>query len=294
MLKTSFMVGWLVLANTAAIAGNSKFMSIKAAKMVAERAIVESVIGLKVRSTSSVVDMVAQDYRIEAKTMAKIRGIEYIDTVYDPQRNIAKVTAVLQVGKVENIIGKRINYGNQIIKRVGFGTSDPRMVGPLKALRAAELDAYAQLARKIVGFKLKSGSLVENYILKSDEIKTKMMAAIYGAELVAYRWDEQGDAYVKLALKLDKVEDVLGQRIQYDRRIVEVEGNGAQHDDFSESRQQRYQEEPQYRQDASTIREGSLNIPMPVPNRQPLVGEGMDDRYQQRESFDAGGAVNLQ
>jgi hypothetical protein len=124
-------------------------------------------------------------------------------------------------------------------------------------MRAAELDAYKQLAQKIVGFTLESETSVENYLLKSDRIRTRMMAAIYGAELSGYRWDDEGDAYVKLSLRLRDVEDVLGQRLRYDGDVVEVEGVGAQHDDYSEASDTGFGMSG----GATTIREGSLDIP---------------------------------
>lgn len=247
----------LCVCTSVAEAGNKKMMTINAAKVVAERAIIESVIGLKVRSDERVEDMVAAHVTIESKTAAAIKGIEYADIVYDPAKDIAKVTAVIQVGKVQNIIGRRIDYGNALVQRVGFATSTPEMAGPLKALRAAEMDAYKEMAKKIVGFKLISGTTVENYVLKSDDIKAKMMAALYGAELSGYRWDEAGDAYVKLSLKTHRVEDILGQRLDYQGELITVEGMGAQVDDFSQA-----QQAPEQAM-GSNIREGAVDIPVP-------------------------------
>lgn len=246
-----------VLGLSGVQAGSKKMMTINAAKVVAERAIIESVIGLKIRSEEKVEDMVAAHVTIESKTAAAIKGVEFSDIVYDPAKDIAKVTAQIQVGKVQNIIGRRIDYGNTLVQRVGFATSTPEMAGPLKALRAAEMDAYKELAKKIVGFKLMSGTTVENYVLKSDDIKTKMMAAIYGAELTGYRWDDGGDAYVKLSLSTHRVEDILGQRLDYQGEMVTVEGMGAQVDDFSQAQQ------PAGQAMGSQVREGDTGIPAP-------------------------------
>ncbi|MCK5231021.1 MAG: hypothetical protein KAR13_12180, partial [Desulfobulbaceae bacterium] len=53
-------------------AGSKKIMSTRAAKVLAERAIVESIYGLKLRSTEEVVDMVAANFsgKTESKTAA--------------------------------------------------------------------------------------------------------------------------------------------------------------------------------------------------------------------------------
>lgn len=245
-----------------AIAGNKKLMTIQAAKVLAERAIVESVIGLKIRTTERVENMVAVHQRIDAKTAANIKGIQYSDIVYDKAKDIAKVTARINLGRVTTIIGKRINWGDRTIERVAFATSTGANAGPLKALRAAELDAYSQLAKQIVGFNLKSETSVENYITKNDEARTRLLAAIYGAKLVGYRWDAEGDAYVKLALTLGEVDDILGQRINHNGTILEVEGSGAQTDDFSEVNTYEEKNTTSTMKIGTAIKEGNLDIPL--------------------------------
>lgn len=250
-----------LLVSSGALAGNKKLMTVNAAKVVAERAIVESVIGIKVRSQERVEDLVAQDVTVDAKTAAAIKGIEYSDIVYDPEKDIAQVEASIQLGRVTNIIGKNIDFGGKTIRRVGFATSTPAMAGPLRALRAAEMDAYKQLAKVIIGFKIDSNTSVKNYILESDTIRAKMMAAIYGAELVNYRWDEEGDAYVTMRLRFGEVEDVIGQKLLYDNEVIEVEGAGAQVDDFSQAPASDGAD-GSFNGGRATIREGRLDIPV--------------------------------
>ncbi|GAB4336096.1 MAG: hypothetical protein Kow0089_06120 [Desulfobulbaceae bacterium] len=249
----------LALMSASAWAGNKKLMTVNAAKVLAERAVIESVVGLKLRATDKVENLVATHMKIEAKTAAEVKGIKYTDIVYDPAKDIAKVTAELEVDRVRNIVGGDIRFGNQVIRRVAFASSSPDMVGPLKALRAAELDAYKQLAKQIVGFKLASNTTVENYILKNDNVRAKVLAAIWGAELASYRWDNEGDAYVTLRLKTGIVEDVMGQRVDYKGEVIEVEGMGAQHDDFANSPDNSGGGLTRVN---STIREGSLDIPV--------------------------------
>jgi len=249
----------LVMMTTSAWAGNKKLMTVNAAKVLAERAVIESVVGLKIRATDNVENLVATHMKIEAKTAAEVKGINYTDIVYDPAKDIAKVTAELPVDRVRSIVGGDIRYGNMVIKRVAFASSSPDMVGPLKALRAAELDAYKQLAKQIVGFRLASNTTVENYILKSDSVRAKVLAAIWGAELASYRWDNEGDAYVTLRLKTGIVNDVMGQKVDHKGEVIEVEGMGAQHDDFSNSPSSSSSSSARVN---STIREGNLDIPV--------------------------------
>ncbi len=219
-----------------AMAGNKKIMTTRAAQVLAERSLIESVYGLKVRSSEEVVDLVAANFtgKTETKTSATIGGIKIEDVVYDAKKDVAKATASLQLEKITNIDGQTVELKNKVFRRVAFATSTPSQAGPLQALRAAEIDGYKQLAKLVVGFTLESQTSVENYILTSDVVKAKVLATIYLAEVTEYGWDESGNAFVKMVLKVNEVGDLLGEPIVGEDATIEVEGAGAQVDDFSE------------------------------------------------------------
>jgi hypothetical protein len=218
-------------------AGNKRIMSTRAAKVMAERALVESVYGLKVRATEEVQDMVAASFlgKTESKTSARIKGIKFEEVVYDAEKDIAKVTASVKMDSMENIDGEVMDLQGQEFRRVAFATSTPSQAGPLKALRAAELDAYKQLVKRVVGFTLESQTTVENYMLKSDMVKTKVLATIYLARVTDFGWVDSGDAYVKMALDTKAVSEIIGENVVGEDELIEVEGAGAQVDDFSQA-----------------------------------------------------------
>lgn len=227
------LCGCMLLA-TYGWAGNKRIMTIRAAKVMAERAIVESVHGLKLRATEEVVDMIPTSFEgsTESKTSAKIKGIKYEDVAYDQEKDVAKVTASIQLDTITNVDGQAMNMGNKVFRRVGFATSTPEMAGPIRALRAAELDAYKQMIKRLVGFTLESNTSVENFMLKSDMVRTKVLATLYLAEVTDYGWDQFGDAYVKMQLNVQEVSEMLGEGIKDNAQVIEVEGQGAQNDDF--------------------------------------------------------------
>jgi len=213
-------------------------MSTRAAKVLAERALVESIYGLKVRATEEVEDMVASNFTgtTETKTSATISGIKFEEVVYDAGKDIAKATASVSLGSMANIDDIEMDLKGKVFRRVAFATSTPSQAGPLKALRAAEVDAYKQLVKRVVGFTLESQTKVENYILKSDVVKTKVLASIYLAEVTDFGWDESGDAFVKMSLNVKDVSEIIGEGIAGEDEVVEVEGSGAQVDDFSKAK----------------------------------------------------------
>lgn len=215
--------------------GNKKIMSVNAAKITAERGLVETIYGLKLRSTEEVKDLVGATFegRSESKTAASLRGVTYENITYDPKTDIAQADAVVKLDSITNVNGNVISLGNKVFKRTGFGTSSKNSSGALKALRAAEIDAYKQLMKQLIGFKLESQTTVENYILKSDSIKTKVMATLFLANVISHGWDNDGNAFIKMSLNIKDVSEVLGQRIMAENDIFEVEGLGAQEDDYS-------------------------------------------------------------
>jgi len=228
----------LVFSSNLALAGNKKIMTVRAAKIIAERGIVESIYGLKIRSSESVENMIAAGFegKTEVKTQAEIRGIKISEVVYDAEKDIAQASATIKLDTLTNIDGQEIDFKGKTFTRVGFATSTPAMAAPLKALRAAELDAYKQLAKRIVGFTLESQTTVENYILTSDIVKSKVLATIYLSRVTDYGWDPMGDAYVKMTVSTTEVSEILGQKIIDVDEIIEVEGQGAQGDDYSKAK----------------------------------------------------------
>ncbi len=221
-------------------AGNKRLMSIMAAKVQASRSLVESIYGLKIRSSESVMNMIAANYKsvTETKTEAFINNIKFTNISYDPQKDIARVEAIVQLPNIQNIDGTQMDLKNKVFKRVGYGTSTNSNAGAIAALRAAEIDAYQELARRLVGMKIESKTSVENFILKSDIVKTKLLATLYLAEVTNHGWEENGDAYVTMTLNVADATAILGRDIGIDEKLIEVQGFGAQEDDFSKVKKQ--------------------------------------------------------
>ena len=218
--------------------GNKRLMSVGAAKVLAERALVESIYGLQVRSTEEVIDMVAANFtgKTESKTSTYIRGIQIISTNYNPENDIAQATATVTIGSLKNIEGQEMNLMGKTFTRTAFATSTPANAGIIRAFRAAEVDAYKQLAKSILGFTLESKTTVEDYLLTSDLVKTKMLATVYLARVDKYDEDVEGNVSVKMFIRKSEIEEILGMNIPNVPELIVVTGEGAQHDDFKSGR----------------------------------------------------------
>ncbi len=223
------------LFQTPSLAGNKKMMSIMAAKNQAARALIESIYGLKIRSTESIEDMVAANYKniAESKTEAFIKGIRYDSVIYDPKKDIARVEASVQLDSIENIDGQKMDLFNKVFRRTGYGTSTPASARAIAALRAAEIDGYRELARHLTGMQVESKTSVENFVLSSDLLKTKLLATLYLAEITDHGWEANGDAFVNMTLNVAEASKMLGRNLGLKDEIIQVQGVGAQVDDFS-------------------------------------------------------------
>ncbi len=216
-----------------AMADRKKMMSLRIAKLTAKRALVESVYGVKIRKEEKVTDMMNGIFvgSAESKTKGKIRGVVENEVMYDEKTDVAKVTVSVPLGVISELTGLQFPDPSRLISRVGFGTSTASSAGALKAMRVAEVDAYSQLAEEIIGLELESKTKVENYILKSDEIKAKLVAAIFMAELVDYGWEgkNQEDAFAVLKIDKSLVASVIGESFGGEG-VVQVRGYGSSDD----------------------------------------------------------------
>ena len=215
-------------------AAQKKLNSINCAKVLAQRNIIETVYGIKLKFKEEVNNILEGNFSgtTETKTgMRKIKGIEF-NTTYDPKTDIAMVTASLQMSKIEDLLDKsKINFDvlkDKEICRTAFATSTPDNARKIAALRAAEIDAYKNLYKEICGFTLESHTKVENFVLESDKVKASVVGAIMGAEFGGYKWEGQGEnaiAIVKMRLNTKEVNEILGSKIiDYDKDIIESEG----------------------------------------------------------------------
>lgn len=230
----------LFLSVASVHADSKKLNSINCARVLAERSIVETVYGVKLRFLEEVTNLSEGNFlgTTETKTGKRaIKGIEFIEK-YDPATDIAQVTAVLKLKRIADIVDTEKfqldKFPDKSIRRTAFASSTPANAKKLAALRAAEIDAYKNLYKKIGGFTLESQSKVENFVLKSDVVRSTVVGALMGAEYMGFAWDGKGDsaeAVVKVRLNLKDLADMLGEKIiDYDGEYVEAEGRAAQAD----------------------------------------------------------------
>jgi len=221
-----------------AVNPQNKLNSINSAKILAERNIVETVYGIKLRYKEEVTNILEGNFQGSTETKTgkrKIVGIEFESITYDPDKDIAMATATLKLSRLGNIVDKKkFNIDknpDKIIKRVAFASSNPENAAKIAAIRAAEIDAYKNLYKQIGGFTLESHTKVENFVLKSDKVKASVIGALMGAQFVGYRWEGKGDdaiAIVKLRINMHELSEMLGEKIiNFNKKYLTSEGMAA-------------------------------------------------------------------
>ena len=122
-----------------------------------------------------------------------------------------KIYLMMAVGFM--MLGLVLFPARAAVAKPGFKASEIpaswRRVKPrqrLKALRAAQLDAYRALVERIYGFQLESGSTVYNSMLQSDAVKNRVDAVLKGAtELGQPEYTDYGMVMVTYGVKLNRI-----------------------------------------------------------------------------------------
>jgi hypothetical protein len=242
-ISTAAMLALVLAFPLVALAGNKQLMSEKMAAQDCKRNIVESIIGVKVKSESRTGLTDEASYNIKQKTAGLVKGIRVQKMIYDPAKDIAFCVSYIDLDEIRNILGERIAYRNLRLFGFGFGTMTPESRPPLMALRAALLNAYDELAALVVGQKVSGSSQTENFVLTKDKSKSVVCAAIYGAYIPdpdldnpkrGWGWDTDGNAFVRLNLDLRKVHDIMGKTLVYkgNGSLIEVIGRGSPTDEL--------------------------------------------------------------
>lgn len=99
-----------------------------------------------------------------------------------------------------------INWTEGVIQATGIGAPPEEFYGKPQArpmaLRAAQLDAYRKLLEVTRGVRVDSQTLVEDYTVKSDVIRTQVEGMVKGAQIVKKEYLSDGSVEVTLQVSL--------------------------------------------------------------------------------------------
>ena len=131
-----------VFAASAQAQGNKQLMSERMAQQDLKRNLVEAVIGFKVKSETEFGLTEDAKYQADTKAAAVIKGIKVDKMIYDREKDVALCFGHIELKDVVNVLGERISFKDVRVEGFGFGTMTETSRPALRALRAAQINAY--------------------------------------------------------------------------------------------------------------------------------------------------------
>ncbi len=229
----------------AQLSAQQRLMAKRAAKADALRNLGEMVYGVQINSRTKVRDFITESDTIRARLATVIQGAREVDYVQKPD-GTAEVTVEITLGRVEDILGRRLLYDQEVFTAVGYGAppggepspayvppppppmndvvrakgngvepNDPSMSQAEKSLlgkRAAKIDALRNLLEQVYGVRVKSNTTVRDFVTESDEMKARVNAFIQGARVVSERALGDGSYEVVVELELDPLMRIFPDR----------------------------------------------------------------------------------
>ncbi len=107
---------------------------------------------------------------------------------------------------VEQMLKGSINWSEGVVQAVGIGAPSEKHYGKPSArpmaLRAAKLDAMRNILEAINGVRIDGSTIVRDYAVESDIIRSKVEGMIQGAEVVKQEYLSDGTIEITMAMSL--------------------------------------------------------------------------------------------
>lgn len=99
-----------------------------------------------------------------------------------------------------------INWSTGVVEAVGIGAPPERYYGKPQArpmaLRAAKVDAYRNLLEVVKGVRVTSATMVVDFAVESDIIKTRVQGLVRGAQVVKKEYLSDGTVEITMRMSL--------------------------------------------------------------------------------------------
>lgn len=124
---------------------------------------------------------------------------------------IAGATYAQLVGSVSDVVqpvgtAGKVDWSTGVITAVGIGAPPAQPANPAQARamaeRTAQVVAYRNLLEAVKGVRIDSTTLVENFMVTSDVIRTEVSGIIQGATIMDKKYMSDGSVEVTVGMKL--------------------------------------------------------------------------------------------
>lgn len=137
------------------------------------------------------------------------------------QQNSGAGEYVQNVGTAGNV-----NWSTGTLTAVGVGSPPERFYGKPQArpmaMRAAQVDAYRKLLEVVNGVRVDATTMVKDYAVESDVVRTQVEGIVRGAAIVKTEYLSDGTVEVTVIMPLSGAGNSLGQAVY--PRVMETPG----------------------------------------------------------------------
>lgn len=95
------------------------------------------------------------------------------------------------------------------------------------AFEAARADAYRNLLESVQGLRVEGSTTVQNLAVASSETRASLESFVRGAAIIEETMEPDGTAKVVVEIDLDRLERLLGRKVEDGVRRIRMEGYGA-------------------------------------------------------------------
>ncbi|WP_027722118.1 LPP20 family lipoprotein [Maridesulfovibrio zosterae] len=118
---------------------------------------------------------------------------------------LISVISLLLISSVSFAEDSGVDWNSNIIKATGFGiakSSGRKVRDKMMALRAAKVTAMRDLMEIVQGVRVDSETVVNEAVLKKDEVRTKVQGVIRGCRVMGsnVKYDDNGDVTAEVVL----------------------------------------------------------------------------------------------
>lgn len=180
-----------------------RLMARRAAKLDALRNLAEQIYGVAIDSKTTVENFLTHSDVIKSQVDALIEGAEVVEEK-ELEDGAWEVRVALGLRPLAGIVERY--YG----KRAPVISPEKQPVVPpgqarAMARRAAQLDAYRNLLELVKGVQIKSGTTVEDFMLRDDRIKSRVEGILREARIVEEDFLPDGTCEVTVEFDLARV-----------------------------------------------------------------------------------------
>lgn len=201
----------------------------RVARVDGTRLLAERIYGVELKGNTTVGDLVLQSDEVRTEVSRMIKGVAVVEKADFKEDGSLELVCAVKLRQVLETISRTIKENpaagggvkvedvekvekknqDKILDVVG-NAAIPHSPGHKKILakRAAELDAYRNLAERLLGVQVTSSTTVRNLVLESDKVLARTAQMLRGAKPTAIEYEGDRACEVTMEVKVAEIFEI--------------------------------------------------------------------------------------